>query len=96
VADGDDDDELVAFHGATAFLLMAKDTDVRQTEFWSEHSLGAQRFTNIMCWLYADSPNKYPNAISDGLLSQSRANRCGEEWQAITENWSNLLEPHLK
>lgn len=96
VADGDDDDELVAFDGATAFLLMAKDTDARQTEFWSEHSLGTQRFTNIMCWLYADSPNKYPNAISDGLLPQSRANGCGKEWQAITENWSNLLEPHLK
>lgn len=96
VADGDDEDELVAFDGATAFLLMSKDTDVRQTEFWSEHSLGTERFTNIMCWLYADSPNKYPNAISDGLLPQSRANGCGEEWQAITENWNSLLEPYLK
>ena len=97
VADGDDDDELVAFDGAAAFLLMAKDTDARQTEFWSEHSLGAERFTNIMCWLYADGPNKYPernfsNAPNPGRsvhgdVEKNGAGAYNEKSREWLRNW---------
>lgn len=96
LADGSDAEEMTAFDGAYAFLLMAKDADGKQTEFWNQHSLGEQRFYNIICLIYGDSPKKYESVISEGLLPKERAQRCGFEWKQTENSWSRLLAPHIK
>lgn len=96
VADGADEEETTALDGATAFLLMAKNADGTQTEFWNQHSLGEQRFYSILCWLYGDSPQKYESVVTDGVLPKARAVRCGFEWKRIENSWTRLLMPYIK
>lgn len=97
VADGTDEEETTAFDGATAFLLMAKDTDrKRKIAFWNQHSLGEERFNNIICSLYGDSPEKYESVVTEGLLTKQRASQCVAEWKKIESSWSRLLAPYIK
>jgi hypothetical protein len=96
VADGANEEETTALDGAIAFLLMAKNASGTQTEFWDQHSLGEQRFYNIICSLYGDSPKKYESVITEGLLPKARAARCGYEWKRIESSWTRLLAPFIK
>lgn len=95
-ADGTDEEETTALDKATAFLLMAKNANGRQTEFWNQHSLSEQRFYSIICLLYGDSPQKYESVITEGVLPKSRAVRCNYESKMIENSWSRLLAPHIR
>jgi hypothetical protein len=97
VADGADEEETTALDGAIAFLLMEKNAKGKpQTAFWDQHSLGEQRFYNIICSLYGDSPQKYESVVSEGVLPKARAARCGYEWKRIENSWTRLLAPYIK
>jgi hypothetical protein len=95
-ADSADEEETTALDGAIAFLLMAKDANGTQTELWDQHSLGEQRFYNIVCSLYGDSPKKYESVITEGLLPKARAVRRSYEWKRIESSRLRLLAPHIK
>jgi len=66
-----------------------------------EHSLDSQRYYNAICWLYGSDPQTYQGVVltdanPDGVLPESRAERCPAEFQQIDKAWSTLLEPYLK
>lgn len=65
-------------------------------DFADEHSLNQQRVYNILCWLYGSDPQKYSTIVRSGVLPESRAQRCPDEYSQVERSWTKLLEPHIK
>jgi hypothetical protein len=98
LADGSDEGELAALHGAMSFYLetsAGEETSVDDLAFWDEHSLSQQRFYNIMCWVYGQNQEKYEYLVSDEYLPADRAERCADEWTQMDSSWERLLAEHL-
>ena len=94
---GSDANEKTALEGALAFYSLAEHGKTGASQsYWDQHSLGEQRFYNIICWIYGDSPAKYQNLVTDGTLPKGRADRCGDEWKKTESAWTKLLGAHLK
>lgn len=94
LADGTDEGEKAALDGAASFI--DEEEDVDNLAFWDEHSLGRQRFYNIVCWVYGQNPAKFEFLVKEGVLPQERAVRCEEEYKQLARSWSKLLEPYMK
>lgn len=96
LADGSDAGERSALHGALSFYLDGeKGGEVDDSAFWDEHSLNAQRFYNIVCWVYGHAPERHADLVEDGTLPEERAQRCPDEWSQLERSWTTLLEPHI-
>jgi hypothetical protein len=89
-------DEEAALAGAKAFLVESKNADSRNLPFYDEHSLGPQRFYNIICWLYGHDPDKYADVVEKGILPKSRAAHCSDEYAKFSRYWKKQLEPYRK
>lgn len=87
--------EQAALSGAAFFLALGSEPG-KKLLFWDEHSLDAQRFYNIACWLYGASPFHQVNLVAKGLLPAPRAARCGDEFQQMRRSWKRLADPKLK
>ncbi|MBI2146218.1 DUF4344 domain-containing metallopeptidase [Candidatus Woesearchaeota archaeon] len=85
-----------ALNGAVFFLLDAQNTDLEDLPFWEEHSLGDQRFYNIICWVYGNNPQEHSSLVEDGTLPESRAERCPAEYQQISTSWDRTTGPYVK
>jgi len=98
LTDGSDDGEKAALDGARSFYIEGRQekTDVDELPFWDEHSLGEQRFYNIICAVYGQNKAKYSYLVKEGTLPPERAERCEGEYEQIERSWSKLLAPHLK
>ena len=98
LADGSPEGEQAVMSAARMFLLedQQNDTDLEKLPYWDEHSLDAQRFYNIICWLYGHDEKRYAGMVKSGALPQERAERCAGEFSQIEKSWSKLLGPHLK
>jgi hypothetical protein len=98
LAEGDDKEENAAFNGATWFILEAQQrgSKVDPLAFADEHSLNEQRFYNILCWLYGQDQQRYAFIVSDGILPETRAQRCPNEYAKLAKSWGALLTPHMK
>ncbi|MBL4635852.1 MAG: DUF4344 domain-containing metallopeptidase [Kofleriaceae bacterium] len=94
IASGEEGQQM-ALDGATAFMLEAEKTNLRDLAYWDEHSLSAQRFYNVICMVYGSNPEKYAYLVDDGDLPEERAERCPEEYKRISDSWDTLLEPHF-
>lgn len=96
LTDGTDEGEQAAIDGAVALYRLEEEMD--EGAVADEHSLGPQRFYNVACWVYGQSPEKYVNLLlrSGGVLPDARAERCPGEYAQIESSWDRLLEPHLK
>ena len=94
------DEWVFRFHGqgraGAAFFLSLANTPGKKPVSWDEHSLDAQRFYNISCWLYGASPFRYVNLVAQGLLPAERAARCGDELNDLRRGWKQIAEPKLK
>ncbi len=64
--------------------------------FADEHSLGEQRYYNMMCWIYGANPEAGQDIVDDELLPESRAAQCPDEYRQISSAWQRLLKPHLR
>lgn len=60
-----------------------------------EHSMEAQRFYNILCWVFGHNPDKYQSMVNNPLPEQ-RAVRCPSEYTKLATSWLELLKPYLK
>ena len=90
-------DEDAALAGAKAFLVESKNAGKGQDlPFYDEHSLGPQRFYNIICWLYGHDPAKYQDVVDKGILPESRAAHCGDEYRKFSNYWKKQLQPYRK
>ncbi|MEW6127198.1 MAG: DUF4344 domain-containing metallopeptidase [Acidobacteriota bacterium] len=98
LADGTDEGEAAIISSARMFLIQHEqdDTDIEDLPFWDEHSLNAQRFYNLICWLYGHDEKRYASFVKDGVLPEDRAEQCGHEFEQLSKSWSRLLAPHLK
>ena len=98
LTDGTDDGEKAALDGARMFLMEGDEegTKIDDLPFWDEHSLGQQRFYNIICGVYGQNPSKYEVLVTERVLPESRAERCEGEYQQIEKSWGRLLAPHIK
>jgi hypothetical protein len=74
----------------------AEAEEVDDTAYWDEHSLGEQRFYNIICWIYGKDPEGYEDLVTDGTLPAARAARCEAEYAKMTKSWDVLLSPKMK
>jgi hypothetical protein len=59
------------------------------------HSLPAQRFFNRWCMAYGANPVLFADAISDGMLPQSRAKHCRYEYQTNAFAFNTLIRPYI-
>jgi hypothetical protein len=94
---GGDEGEKYALSGAEDFGREAgTDNDLNDLQFADTHSLGKQRFYNIVCWVYGQNEEKYTHLVEEGALPENRAGRCKEEYDTMTRSWETLLAPHKK
>ena len=74
----------------------------RQLPVWDEHPLDAQRYYNILCWLYGHDSRQYAYLVEDDPLPipmplpTSRAHRCTGEVQQFQRSFLHALTPYLK
>jgi hypothetical protein len=77
------------------FLTGASEDGYGLAHYADEHSLGEQRYFNLMCMLYGANPGRYLRVVTSGRLPEARALRCPEESARITRAWSRTLVPHF-
>ncbi len=77
------------------FLVNSSDEGYRLSHYADEHSLGEQRYFNLMCMLYGANPGRYLRVVTSGRLPEARALRCPDESKRITRSWSRTLLPHF-
>jgi hypothetical protein len=96
--DGTPAGEKAALDGARAFYLEAKqqDSDIEELAYWDEHSLGMQRFYNIICMVYGQNEKKFAYLVKKGVLPENRAERCAGEYAQVEKAWTTLLAPYIK
>lgn len=98
------DDAQAAIAGAEGMAEIDRPEEVAQvsgTPFWDEHSLGQQRFFNIVCWVYGSNPKENHKLLvgdKDSPLNgkESRAERCEREYDVMARAWSRLLDPYVR
>jgi hypothetical protein len=89
--------EKAAVAGAMSFYYQSKGRNqTADVVFADEHSLDKQRFYNILCWLYGHDTSKYANIVSDGILPESRAQRCPGEYDKLSNAWKQQLAAYRK
>lgn len=89
--------EEAAMYGASFFGLQTlRNQNTQDIPYWDVHSLDAQRFYNILCWVYGKDPQKYASLVTDGTLPEQRAVTCQYEYAKIKNSWNTLLMPHEK
>lgn len=71
----------------------AKNDDMRV--FADEHALDAQRYFNLLCFVYGSDPDNFRGIVDGGSLPKERADRCPSESAKITRSWARLLLPHF-
>lgn len=98
LADGTEEGEQSALDGATSFYHDSEEDEgeIDESAFWDEHSMNAQRFYNIVCWVYGHDPELHSDLTEDGVLPEERAEQCEGEWEQLESSWTRLLKPHLQ
>lgn len=61
--------------------------------FADDHGLDSQRVYNIICWIYAKDPERYPEIVTDGWLPEHRRGRCPQEFRRLADSWRRILAP---
>lgn len=93
--EGGEDGETAALNGASSFWEEESGKD-EDPGFWNEHSVGEQRFYNIVCWSYGKNPQGLSHVIEDEWLPEARAAQCPEEYARMAKGWDALLSPHVR
>jgi hypothetical protein len=96
--DGSEDGESSVLAAARYFGFDSEEEteEIDGSAFWGEHSMNAQRFYNILCWLYGANPEGQAYLVEEEYLPEGRAERCIDEWAQLDNAWSQLLGPHIK
>lgn len=98
--EGGEDGETAALNGAAAFWGEEEESEEGEEElsFWDEHSLGEQRFYNIVCWSYGSNPEGLSDLVGgdDEWLPKARAERCPDEFARMSKAWDTLLSPYVR
>jgi putative metallopeptidase DUF4344 len=60
------------------------------------HSLYAQRYFNVLCWIYGSDPEAHGFLVEQGRLPEARATTCRVEYLRAAHAWDTLLAPFIK
>lgn len=98
--DSGDDGEKMALNGARMWALWFEakggtSQTASDINWADEHSLDAQRFYNIICWVFGHNPDKWRGLINSPL-PEGRAVRCPTEYARMSKAWTHLLQPYMK
>lgn len=101
----------IILSAARVFYLSAQSNQVspeyEHLLYWGEHSLGEQRFANLLCIILGSNPDRYanilvanpdnPEDVQNPLkIPLSRARRCvNSEYPQKMNSWTRLIIPHL-
>ena len=95
--EGGEDGQTAALNGADAFWGAEEESDEDEDlSFWDEHSLGEQRWYNIVCWSYGSDPDGLSDLVGDDWLPEARASQCPDEFARMSKAWDTLLSPYVK
>ncbi len=61
-------------------------------QFWSRHSLSAQRFYNIVCFVYGSDPERFAELPKLTKLPEARSEWCQEEFELAKRSLNRLGE----
>lgn len=89
-----EDGQEIALSGAELFNLESSAID--EYDLAGEHSLDAQRYYQIVCYIYGSAPEKYSSVLEDGAFTDERAQLCLEEYENASRSWNTLLTPIFK
>lgn len=90
---GDEGEEHLV-RAANAFYLLPERAS--RSAYADEHSLGKQRYFNVLCWVYGHAPDRNSTLVSPRLLPAQRAEKCPSEYQQMKKAWDILLAHYLK
>ncbi len=93
LSDPDAPGAVIIVDAAWFFLELKKR---RTPTFWDEHTTQGQRFYDLLCQLKGAQPAAYDKYVEAGVLPESRARRCAEEFRLSRDSWNRLLEPHSR
>lgn len=79
-----------ALDGAAWFGVRSHMTNAAAA-FWDSHSLDAQRYYNINCWVYGSNPEDLAHIPETAGLPLSRAVGCPKDYEALTRYWDKAL-----
>lgn len=80
--------------GFNSFQPAALDLLFNKMAFADEHSLGRQRFYNVLCWVYGSDTQRWAKLVTDGSLPTDRGMRCRKEYSQLSKSWKTLLSPY--
>jgi hypothetical protein len=93
LVDGSEGGDEAAVNGVRS---LPDDEQLDDLAFADEHALNGQRFYNVLCLVYGQDPDAYPEWTKDGTLPEERAARCPDEYARTRASWQHLLAPYLK
>ncbi|BBY58402.1 DUF4344 domain-containing metallopeptidase [Mycolicibacterium sarraceniae] len=91
-----DRDSVVAILDSARWFNAMNELDGGEVNFADPHSPNKARMYNMVCWAYGGQPQLTGDVVAAGLLPESRAGSCDEEYQKLDHAWNTLLTPYLK
>ncbi len=82
----------LAVDGAISFGGVAAGELAQSLPFWDEHSLGPQRFFDIMCSVYGSDPKRF-SILVPSQIPPDRAGRCPTEFMRHKKAWETAMAP---
>jgi len=79
-----------------AFSFLAaepKRSEWANQDMGDEHALDAQRYYNLLCWVYGSSPSRHQERVRDSTLPARRRAQCPREFERLKRSWQRLLAP---
>ena len=87
--------EDAALHAAQWFLSLSQTDRLTPTRFADEHALSAQRFFNVVCWVYGKNPGRDYWVPAKGVLPESRLAKCPGQYARMRYAWERQLAPYV-
>ena len=96
--EGGEEGQTAALNGADSFWGEESEEGEEEGEhsFWDEHSLGEQRYYNIVCWSYGSDPEGLSDLVGEDWLPEERAVQCPDEYARMAKAWDTLLSPYVR
>ncbi|WP_181703626.1 DUF4344 domain-containing metallopeptidase [Chthonobacter albigriseus] len=72
----------------------ADDAEEDHSAYYDEHGLDLQRSYQVICLMVGQDPDRFSDIADSYELPADRRERCGWEYQQVSDSWAKLLEPH--
>ena len=91
-----DNRQIEALLSTARFWALASSPAEEAMRYYSEHDFNSKRFFNIVCLLHGSDPGRFYPIMTELDIPERRARRCELEFHEKSENWVNILAPHVR